>query len=138
MATIQKGEKIYILVDDTAIECLTEVGFEGSADEIETTCKNTSGTKTFERGAKTYTFTASGNYTDGSTSNKDFYALWQAFEAGTEVTIKYGGVATGERYYTGSCKIMNLSTTSGNVGNLSTWTATFKVTSGTVTSATVV
>lgn len=125
-AVIQKGEKIYITVEGVAIECLTSVGMSMSADETETTCKNTAGNKSYERGAKTRTFTVEGNYTDGTTTNKDFKAMEAYFDAGTQLTIVYGGVASGETIYTMEATITSLDTTSGNVGTLSTWSATLK------------
>lgn len=137
MATIQKGGNIVFVVDDTAIECLTQSDISSSADEIDTTCKNSSNNKSFEAGAFTTEFNISGNYTDGTTTNEDFHTLWTKHRAATSFTGKWGGVDTGDKTYAGSCQIMSLNATAGNSGTLVTWTATVKV-SGAVTVATVV
>lgn len=135
--TIQRGESIVLLVDDTAIECLTQSDFSSSAEEIDTTCKNTAGVKTFEVGAIDVEFTVSGNYTEGTGSNEDYHTLYAAHAARTTVAAKWGGVDVGDKTYTANAKVMNVQASSGNTGSLVTWTATLKAT-GAVTVATVV
>jgi hypothetical protein len=124
--TIQRGESIYVKIDDTAIECLTQADYSSSAGEIDTTCKNTAGTTTTEVGAITAAFTIGGNYTDGTGSNKDFHTLHVAHLARTTVEAKWGGLDVGDKTYTADCKIMSISASAGNTGSLVTWTAELK------------
>lgn len=124
------------MVDDTAIECLTQSDFSSSAEEIDTTCKNTAGVKTFEVGAIDVEYTVSGNYTEGTGSNDDFHTLYTAHAARTTVAAKWGGVDSGDKTYTANAKIMSISASAGNTGSLVTWTATIKAT-GAVTVATI-
>lgn len=134
--TIQKGGNIVFLVDDVAIECLTQADYNSSTDELDTTCKNSTNSKSFEPGAYTHEFSLSGNYTDGTGSNEDYHTLHVKYLAGTSFTGKIGGVDTGDKTYAGSCRIMSLNLSSGNSGTLVTWNATVKV-SGAMTVATV-
>lgn len=134
--TIQRGESIVLLVDDTAIECTTQADFSSSAGEIDVTCKNTAGTTSTEVGAITTQFTVGGNYTDGTGLNEDFHSLYAAHAARTTVSAKWGGVDTGDKTYTANCKILEISASAGNTGTVVTWTATLKAISA-VTVATV-
>lgn len=137
MATIQKGGNIMFMVDATAIECLIQSDMSLSIEEVDTTCKNSNNTKSFEPGAKTVEFQIGGNYTDGTTSNEDFHALFTKAYAGTSFTGLWGGVDTGDKTYSATCYIFNLQATAGNSGELVGWTASCKV-SGAVTVAAVV
>lgn len=133
---IQRGENISLLVDATAIECVTQADFSSSAAEIDVTCKNVAGTTSTEVGAITTTFTVSGNYTEGSGSNEDYHSLYAAHAARTTVAAKWGGVDTGDKTYAADCKILEISASAGNTGTVVTWTASLKAI-GAVTVATV-
>lgn len=134
--TIQRGESIVFTVDAVAIECLKQSDMASSADKIDTTCKNAAGTTSSEIGALTTTFSLSGNYTEGTGSNKDFHNLWTLHRARTSFTGKWGGVDTGDKTYSGTCRIMSLNASAGNVGSLVEWTAEVEV-SDDITVATV-
>jgi len=134
--TIQKGGNITFLVDDTAIECITQSDMSSTADEIDTTCKNSSNNKSFEPGAYTTEFSISGNYTEGTGSNEDFRTLWTKHRAGTSFTGLWGGTDSSDYTYSATCYIMSLSASAGNSGELVTWSATVKV-SGAVTAGAV-
>lgn len=133
---IQRGESIVFTVDAVAIECLKQSDMSSSADKIDTTCKNAAGTTSSEIGALTTTFSLSGNYTEGSGSNKDVHQLWVLHRARTQFVGKWGGVDTGDKTYSGNCKIMTMNITAGNVGTLVEWTAEVEV-QGDITVATV-
>lgn len=124
--TIQRGESIYLKIDDTAIECLTQADYSSSAGEIDTTCKNTAGTTSTEVGAITATFSIGGNYTEGTGANEDFHTLHVAHLARTTVEAKWGGLDTGDVTYTADCKILSISASAPNTGGLVTWTAELK------------
>lgn len=124
--TIQRGESITLKVDDTAIQCETQSNFSSSAEEIDTTCKNTAGTKSFDVGAITAEFTVGGNYSEGTGSDEDFHTLYAAHAARTTIAAKWGGVDVGDKTYTANAKIMSISASAGNTGSLVTWTATIK------------
>lgn len=134
--TIQRGESIYLKIDDTAIECLTQADYSSSAEEIDSTCKNTAGTKTTEVGAISASFSIGGNYTEGTGSNKDFHTIHAAHLARTTVSAKWGGLDTGDKTYTADCKILSVSASAPNTGGLVTWTAELKA-YGAVTVATI-
>lgn len=134
--TIQRGESIVFMVDDTAIECLKQSDMSSTANEIDTTCKNAAGTKSFEAGDLDTSFSLSGNYTEGTGSNEDFHTLWTKHRARTAFTGKWGGVDVGDKTYTGSCKIVSMNASAGNTGSLVEWSAEVKV-SGAITVATV-
>lgn len=125
-AVKQLGSDIFLLLDDTAIECTTEVSMEASAEEIDVSCKNTNGDSDFLPGQKTRTYNVSGIYTDGDTSNKDFNDLEVAFEAGTEFTALFGGVDTGDATWEQTVVITNISLNSGGNQSATTWSATLK------------
>ena len=135
--TVQRGESIVVLVDDTAIECLTQADRSSSAGEIDITCKNTAGVTTTEVGAITDQITIGGNYTEGTGSNEDYHTLYAAHKARTTVVLKWGGVNVGDKTYTASYKILEISASAGNTGTVVTWTATAKAITD-VTIATVV
>lgn len=138
--TIQKGGNIVFLVDDTAIECLTQSDFNATADELETTCKNSGNNKSFEDGAKTFEFSIGGNYTEdtaGTGTNEDYHTLFTKFNSSTAFAGKWGGVDVGDKTYSSaSCKVTSINVSAGNSGTLVTWTATIKV-SGAITVATI-
>lgn len=134
--TIQRGENIVFTVDGTAIECLTQSDFSSSATSIDTTCKNTAGATSSEVGEIKATFTISGNYTEGTGSNEDFHTLYAKHAARTAFTGLWGGVDVGDKTYSGSCKIISISSPAGNTGTVVTWTAEVEV-SGAITVGTV-
>lgn len=135
--TIQRGESIVFTVDAVAIECLKQADMSSTANEIDVTCKNAAGTTSSEAGDLTTTFSLSGNYTEGTGSNKDFHQLWVLHRARTAFAGKWGGVDVGDKTYSAaSCKIISLSASAGNTGSLVEWTAEVKV-SGDIVVATV-
>jgi hypothetical protein len=134
---IQRGENIVFLVDDTAIECLTQSDFSSSASTIDTTCKNAAGATSSEVGAITASFSIGGNYTEGTGSNEDFQTLYVLHKGRTSFTGTWGGVDVGDKTISGVCKILSISASAPNTGNLVTWTAEVEV-SGDTTVATVV
>lgn len=135
--TIQRGESIVFLVDDTAIECLTQADFSSAASEIDTTCKNPGGTTSSEIGAITTTFSISGNYTEGTGSNEDYHTLYLKHQSRDAFEGTWGGVDVGDRTYSNAnCKIMNISASAPNTGGLVTWTAEVKA-NGSITVGTI-
>jgi hypothetical protein len=129
------GKDVYIMLDDNAIECTTEVSEEHTASEIDVSCKNTTGSSDFLPGQKTSTYNVSGIRTDGTTSNKDYKALRAAWLAGTVFTLYIGGVDTGDDGSEQEAFITNLSSSSGGNESPTTWSATLKG-KGTLTAVT--
>jgi len=96
-AVKQLGSSIFILLDDVAIECTTEVSESHSTAEIDVSCKDTGGNSDSLPGQNTSEYTVAGILTDGTTTNKDYNALKQACWAGTIFELYTGGVDVGEK-----------------------------------------
>jgi hypothetical protein len=126
MATKQLGSSIFMLLDDVAIECTTEVSESHSTAEIDVSCKNTGGDSDSLPGQNTSEYTVAGILTDGTTTNKDYNALKQACWAGTVFELFIGGVDVGDHGTTQDAYITNISMNSGGNESPSTWTATLK------------
>ena len=120
------GKDVYIMLDDVAIECTTEVSEEHSAAEIDVSCKNTAGSSDSLSGQKSSTYSVSGIRTDGTTSNKDYKALRAAWLAGTIFTLYIGGVDVGDDGSEQEAYITNLSSASGGNESPTTWQASLK------------
>lgn len=121
---VMDGGYIVVLVDDTVIECLTDCTLNLSAEEIDITCKNTAGNKDKKRGAKEFSIDFSMNYKEDGSGDK-FSDLYDVYDNGTEVTVKFGSQETGDTTYTGTCIMNTLSVSAGNTGSLTTASGTF-------------
>lgn len=118
------GGFVFVSMGGTLIECLTDCTLNKSAEEIDITCKNTGGNKDKKRGAKEWSVDFSMNYKEDGTGAK-FTDLDNAYEAGTEVTIRYGSTEPGDTYWEGLALINTLSISAGNTGSLVTASGTF-------------
>lgn len=115
-----------VTIDATAIECLTQSDLSITVEEVDTTCKNSTNTKSFEPGAVSWEVQIGGTYTDGTGSNEDFHTLAATAIAKTQVAVVFGGVDSGDVTYTGNAYIFNIAASAGNSGENVTWTATLK------------
>jgi len=124
--TKQKGGNVVVTVDATAVECLTTCSLSLTTEEVDTTCKNATNTKSFEPGATSWEVGIGGTYTDGTGANEDFHTLMATAIAKTQVVAVFGGVDSGDIIYTGNAYIFNIQADAPNSGEQVTWTATLK------------
>ena len=107
MATIN-GTALVVLIDDVQVSCQTDSSsLNHTRDSIETTCKDATGSnKTYIPGEKDATIDVTAAYDMAATlGGDDIFSDW---DAGTLVTWKWGSIAAGETYYTGSAYITDL------------------------------
>ena len=136
MAEQIQGSDVFITIDGGTgiVTATTGQGFDWSANMIETTTKDSSGTKTFVAGEDQATQTIEGKLNvDG---NYDWYDLLTAAQAKTALTVKSGkGIKSiGSEVMSFSGLLSNLTRTDPQDDN-STWSASLQIT-GSVTVAT--
>lgn len=126
------GTTLTVLIGADVVVCETSSSFNRTRDMIETTCKASGTSKTYIPGEVDGTIEVESVYDEAGTFTFD-----QAFtdmEAGTELTVKWGSVAAGSIFYTGTALISDLSA-DGPQNDRATWTMTLQLT-GAVTSGT--
>lgn len=125
MATIIDGGVMVILIDDTVVDCVTNATFTSTNDEIETTCKNSDGAKSFRAGANEWSVTADQNLSFDGTGMLA-KALLVAHKARSVVTIEFGSQTASEFLITGEVAIPSFTINAGNTGSNVTTNMTFK------------
>jgi len=128
MATAGILDGGYVVVSQAAnvLDCLTDASFEGSADQIETTCKNTTGAKSFRAGSTSWSVTATGNHSEAAAANTGYWDLMTLWKNRTEVTVRIGSEQSGDKYVEGTAYISSISLNAGNTGTNTTYSVTFQ------------
>lgn len=125
MATIIDGGVMVILVDSAVVDCITNATFTSTNDDIETTCKNAEGAKSFRPGANEWSVTADQNLSFDGTGTLAA-TLLAAHKARSVVAIEFGSQTTGELKITGNVVIPSFTINAGNTGSNVTTNMTFK------------
>lgn len=132
MAT-NNGTALLVGIGGTTVSCQTNSSaLNLTRDMIETTCKDATGSnKTYIPGEKGSTIDVEASYDPaGTLAFSDIFADW---DAGTVITWTWGSTDAGEKYYTGSGYIADL-TPSAPQNDRATYSFTIQVT-GAVTEA---
>lgn len=123
------GSFILLTIDGDTIIGLTSNNLDFTADEIETTDKFSTGRwKEFIQGEKggTIAFEARYNDQEGATE-VNFIKFFAAFNAGSEVTVAFGGDKTGNSFIEAEAFLTALSWT-GPQNDVSGITGTLRIT----------
>jgi TP901-1 family phage major tail protein len=124
---VANGTALLVTIGGTAVSCQTDdTALNLTRDMIETTCKDATGSaKTYIPGEKDATIDVNAAYivddADGFTS------VFSNFDNGTEITWVWGSTAAGEKSYTGSGYVSDLSA-SGPQNDRATFSFTIQVT----------
>ena len=123
MATFVDGGTVLVSIDGSPIDCLTNCTFQSSNDEIETTCKNPDGAKSFRPGANEWSITADQNTTTDGTGTLT-KALLQAHQNRSVIAVVF---TCGTHFtVTGNVTIPTMTVTAGNAGSNTTANLTLK------------
>lgn len=138
MAAVLDSGTIMVSVGGVVTHCLTSANFSMSAETVDTTCHNTAGDRSNRAGAKSRSVAFSGWYTDGDHATEkepdDFVTL---FDAQTVVTVRWGSMVSGKKYYEASAVLSDFSMEAGDTGSNISYSGTFTI-SGAVTAGTTV
>ena len=74
-AGVLDGGYVVVSQATNVLTCLTDCSFDGTRDQTETTCKNTTGAKSFKAGSTGWTISASGNHQEDAAANTGFWDL---------------------------------------------------------------
>ena len=123
MATFVDGGTVLITVDGAPIDCLTNATFTSTNDEIETTCKNETGSKSFRPGANEWSISADQNTTTDGTGTLTKALLTAHQNRSTIAVVFTCGAAFN---ISGNVNIPTMSVTAGNSGTNTTASLTLK------------
>lgn len=128
---VQNGTALLVKIGGTLLSCQTEdSSLNFTRDMIETTCKDsTDAAKTYIAGEKDTTIDVTAAYDMAATNG--FSEVFADFDAGTLVDWTWGSTVIGQKSYTGSAYISDLSIGSPQ-NDKSTYAFTLQV-SGVVT-----
>lgn len=116
------GNMVLVYVGGTAIGCTTGATFNGTNEQIETTCKDNDGAKTYTDGSQDWSIEVQGNTKFDATYGFD--ELVTAWKSKTEVTVKFGTDNVDDPYLEGAAFISAFSW-EGPLNAPSTWSITF-------------
>ena len=115
------GNQVLIYVDGEAIACTTGASFNGTNNQIETTCKDYDGAVTYAPGSTDWSISINANSKfDAATGLKEMAAL---FITKTTVTARMATGNTDDPYVEGEA-FVSAWTWDNPVNAPSTWTAT--------------
>lgn len=118
------GDLMVIKVGSVQVAELTNCELTGATDMFEVTSKESGGFKVFKAGNSEWSATADINI-DFQSSNWDAADLWAAWKAKTELTITITNGVTGDKAFSGSAYVDNV-TYSGPQGDKSSGTISFR------------
>lgn len=131
MATVIDAGTIMVSIGGVVTHCLTGTTLSMSADTIDTTCHNTAGTKSSRPGAKQWTVSFQGWYTDGDhATEKEVDDFITYASAGTEVTLRWGSQVAGKKYYEMLAALNDISVEASGTGNNASYSGTWTVNGG--------
>ena len=124
---VSNGTALVVKIGGTAVSCQTDdTSLSLTRDMIETTCKDATGSaKTYIPGEKDATIDVNAAYIVDDANG--FTSVFSDFDNGTEITWVWGSTVAGEKSYTGSGYISDLSV-SGPQNDRATFTFTIQVT----------
>ena len=119
------GDLMLMLINGYTIAGQKNGGASFSADMLDATAKDSGGWKEFIAGWKSATFTLENLYDPDSGINTDFSSIFALFKAGTTVTLKWGEIVAGRKYFTASALISKVDI-NGPANQLSSYTLSFQ------------
>ena len=130
---IFNGTNLGVYISDTLIAAAQDVSLSLSMETIDITTKDSAGYRELLAGLRSGSMSCNGliDYVDAS--NKDVTDLYAAWEARTELTLKFSSEITGDTSFTASGFLTSLEQ-SGGTEDTATYSATFELT-GQVTDA---
>lgn len=131
--SVKNGTLIVIKIGDIKINGLTSNSMNLTTAMLDITSKDSGLNAEYIPDQKTGTISASGLLDESATYG--YPELFAAKDAGTMVSIKYGGTTAGSTYYTANAYISSLSQ-SADKNAIANWTCDFQLT-GAVTEGTV-
>ena len=106
------GGLVGLYVNSQLIGCTTSDNFDGTANQIDASCKGSGLWGTFLAGTKNWTITSEGRWQfDAAFGVGDLFDLWHD---STEVTLVYQTNESGDWYLEGTAEITNISLTAPN------------------------
>ena len=120
------GGLITVTIGGNVIGCLTDATLNASAETIDVTCKNTGGNRSQRAGVKEFSIDVSGNYQMDGALTAEYTAkeLFDAYNAGTELTVIFGSANTGDDQWSGTATVTSFTVNAGNTGTNTTFSAT--------------
>ena len=130
---IFNGTNLGVYISDTLIAAAQDVSLSLSMETIDITTKDSAGYRELLAGLRSGSMSCNGliDYVDAS--NKDVTDLYAAWEARTELTLKFSSEITGDTSFTANGFLTSLEQ-SGGTEDTATYSATFELT-GQVTDA---
>ena len=130
---IFNGTNLGVYIGGTLIAAAQDVSLSLSMETIDITTKDSAGYRELLAGLRSGSMSCNGliDYVDAS--NKDVTDLYAAWEARTELTLKFSSEITGDTSFTASGFLTSLEQ-SGGTEDTATYSATFELT-GQVTDA---
>ena len=130
---IFNGTNLGVYISDTLIAAAQDVSLSLSMETIDITTKDSAGYRELLAGLRSGSMSCNGliDYVDAS--NKDVTDLYAAWEARTELTLKFSSEITGDTSFTANGFLTSLEQ-SGGTEDTATYSATFELT-GEVTDA---
>ena len=133
------GKDVFLYVGTILVGCATDVSLSVNAESIDAACKSSGGWAESTPGTKSWGGSIGGIYkiytTPDDATNYSAEDLFDAIDAGTALTIKFGTAGTGDTQYTGTAYVTSWELT-GGVDGPATYSSDF-VGSGALTKDTV-
>ncbi|MEM9991356.1 MAG: phage tail tube protein [Bacteroidota bacterium] len=134
---VMDGNLWILMVDDTAVGCLTSNSLSQSRDTRDTTCKTGTANNNYRTFLPSFisgTISFEGLHAEDE-SNESSYEIETKFKNGTLVNWKIGSTVTGDKYYSGSGYFTQLDLKGGSAGENVTYSGSIQI-SGAVTQET--
>lgn len=122
---VKNGTDILLQVGGTIVNATTNHTFDMSVDMIDTTTKDSNGSKEYIAGEDDATITVEGKYDPVATYS--YSTIFTAIKAKAAVTLTFGLDQSGDKAYRMSGLMSNLSL-NGPKNEAGTWTATYQKT----------
>jgi TP901-1 family phage major tail protein len=111
------GKDVFLYIGTILVGCATDVSISVNAESIDAACKSSGGWGESTPGTKTWSASISGIYrvyTDpDDDTNYSAIQLFDALDAGTLLTIKFGTATTGDTQFTGTGYVTSWEFTGG-------------------------
>jgi len=117
------GNAVGIYMGDTLIGCATSASLDLSTNMTDATCKDNNGQEQVKPGQKMWGMSLDGMFAFDSTMG--WMDLFEAWDAGTLLTLKWGTDEVGDTSYSGSAYIDSLSA-SAPLNEVVTYNVNFK------------
>jgi len=126
---IFNGTDLGVYIGSTLIAAATDVSLTLNAETIDITTKDSAAFRELLPGLRSGSVSVSGLIDYVDSSNKDFLDLYGAWEARTELTLKFSKatLSTGEASFQGNALLTSLEQ-SGGTEDTASYSATFELT----------